>query len=42
MQRRFGVTNLTAEQLARYEDTVHLLSGVEMATCISEYEGNTW
>ncbi len=42
MQRRFGVTNLTAEQLARYEDTVHLLGGVDMATCTSEYEGDTW
>ena len=42
MQRRFGVKHLTAEQLALYEDTVHLLGGVEMATCTSEYDGNTW
>lgn len=42
MQRRFGVTNLTAEQVAQYEDTVHLLGGVEMATCTSEYNANTW
>jgi hypothetical protein len=30
MQRRFGVTNLTAEQIAQHEDTVHLLGGVEI------------
>lgn len=42
MQRRFGATNLTAEQVAQYEDTVHLLGGVEMATCTSEYDANTW
>jgi hypothetical protein len=41
MQRRFGVTTLGPERLARYEDTVHLLGGVDMAHCFSSYEGNT-
>jgi hypothetical protein len=41
MQRRFGVTTLGPERLARYEDTVHLLGGVDMAHCFSEYDDTT-
>lgn len=38
MQRRFGVTSLGPERVAKYEDTVHLLSGVDMAHCFSSYD----
>ncbi len=38
MQRRFGVTTLGPERTAIYEDTVHLLSGSDMAYCFSEYD----
>lgn len=41
MQRRFGVTTLGPERLARYEDTVHLLGGVDMAHCFSSYDEHT-
>lgn len=41
MQRRFGVTTLGPERVAQYEDTVHLLSGVDMAHCFSEYSEDT-
>jgi hypothetical protein len=41
MQRRFGVTTLGPERLARYEDTVHLLGGVDMAHCFSDYDEDT-
>lgn len=41
MQRRFGVTTLGPERLARYEDTVHLLGGVDMAFCFTEYDDTT-
>jgi hypothetical protein len=41
MQRRFGVTSLGPERVARYEDTVHLLSGVDMAHCFSSYDDET-
>lgn len=39
MQKRFGVTTLGPERAAIYEDTVHLLSGSDMAYCFSEYDG---
>lgn len=42
MQKKFGVETLTPEMVALYEDTAHLLGGVEMATCTSEYRGNEW
>jgi hypothetical protein len=41
MQKRFGVETLGPERLALYEDTVHLLSGVDMATAISSYDETT-
>lgn len=41
MQRRFDVTTLGPERVAQYEDTVHLLSGVDMAHCFSEYSDDT-
>jgi hypothetical protein len=41
MQRRFGVTTLGPERLAMYEDTAHLLGGVEMAHCFSAYDADT-
>jgi hypothetical protein len=41
MQRRFGVTTLGPERLAEYEDTVHLLGGVDMAYCFTEYDDTT-
>lgn len=41
MQSRYGVTSLGAERMSQYEDTVHLLGGVDMAHCFSEYNDNT-
>jgi hypothetical protein len=41
MRRRFGVTTLGPERLARYEDTVHLLGGSDMAYCFSAYDEDT-
>lgn len=41
MQRRFGVETLGPENLAHYEDTVHLLGGSDMAHCFSEYDDTT-
>jgi hypothetical protein len=41
MQRRFGVTTLGPERLSMYEDTVHRLSGSDMAYCFSEYDDDT-
>lgn len=38
MQKRFGVTTLGPERAAIYQDTVHLLSGSDMAYCFSEYD----
>ncbi len=38
MQKRFGVTTLGPERAAIYQDTVHLLSGSDMAHCFSEYD----
>ena len=42
MQHKYGVETLTPAMVALYEDTAHLLGGVEMATCVSEYRGNEW
>jgi hypothetical protein len=41
MQKRFGVTTLGPRRLALYEDTVHLLSGVDMATAVSSFDETT-
>lgn len=41
MQRRFGVESLGPERCARYEDVVHVLSGVDMAFCLTEYDEDT-
>ncbi len=38
MQKRFGTTTLGPELAAVYQDTVHLLSGSDMAHCFSEYD----
>lgn len=38
MQKRFGVTTLGPEHAAIYQDTVHILSGSDMAHCFSEYD----
>lgn len=38
MQKRFGVTTLGPERASIYQDTVHLLSGSDMAYCFSEYD----
>lgn len=41
MQRRFGVKTLGPERLAMYEDAAHLLGGVDMAHCFTEYDEHT-
>jgi hypothetical protein len=41
MQKRFGVTTLGPERLAMYEDAAHLLGGVDMAYCFTEYDEHT-
>ena len=35
MQERFGTTTLGLERAAVHQDTVHLLSGSDMAHCFS-------